>query len=57
MDQFCSLLGYPVPTIPKHNLVTRLESLHWCDHIVCNLVWFESTTIDKDKKEVTMQGS
>ena len=30
MDQFRSLLGDPVPTVPQHNRVTRPESLHWC---------------------------
>ena len=30
MDHFCSLLGDPIPTVPQHNLVTRLESLQWC---------------------------
>ena len=57
MDQFHILLGDPVPTVPQHNLVTRPESLYWCNHIVRNLVWFEVTTIDKSRKEVTAQGS
>ena len=30
MDQFRSFLGDPIPTVPQHNLVTRLESLQWC---------------------------
>ena len=56
MDQFRSLLGDPVPTVPQHNLVIRLESLHRCDHIVRSLVWFESNTMDKARNEVTVQG-
>ena len=30
MDQFRSLLGDPIPTVPQHNLVTRPKSLQWC---------------------------
>ena len=35
MDQFRSLLGDPIPIVPQHNLVTRLESLHRCVTDLC----------------------
>ena len=57
MDQFHSLLGEPVPTVPQHNLVTPPESLEGCSHIVLSLVWLELTTIEKSRNEVSAQGS
>ena len=57
MDQFRSLLGDLVPTVAQHNLVTRPKSLDWCENIFRSLVWFELTTIDKPRNEVTAQGS
>ena len=35
MDQFRSLLGEHVPTVPQHNLVTHPKSLQWWGIHLC----------------------